>query len=133
MHKVIGEYVLYGLKEYEKIVNNIIAELRLEEEAFDVKLILTEALNNAVRHGNCNDTAKPVFLRYALNAGVLRLDIEDSGQGFAATDIKSEIGDDDLMSEDGRGLYLINCLADKLECKKNVLTIKKYLGKRGEY
>jgi len=98
-----------------------------QEIAFDINLILTEALSNAFYHGNKGDISKPIGLSYKCNGEVLKLEISDSGETNKNIQIPDEIKDEDLLNEGGRGLFLIKALADKVEFNNNTLKIDKYI------
>lgn len=123
-----NEFVLYGLSNYESVIDEIIKELNAESNYFDIKLILTEALTNAFIHGNEGKVDKPIYLRYTYNNGNIVFEIQDSGSGFKDSSILDEnISDEDLLNSSGRGLFLIKCMSDKVELKDNSLIIEKAL------
>ncbi|MCT4595547.1 MAG: ATP-binding protein [Anaeromicrobium sp.] len=121
------EFVLYDLTEHNRIIEEIIKELNAFEYYFDIKLILTEALTNAYKHGNKNDNKKPIYLRYFYNNKNLTFEIEDSGSNHKNITIPDEISDKNLLNTFGRGLFLIKSMADNVESKGNMLVIQKYL------
>lgn len=123
----MGEIVLYGLQEYENIIDKVIKELDYEDNYFNMKLILTEALTNAFNHGNKADKSKPIYLRYYSNKEIIKLEIQDSGletaEKLKSIDLK-KISKDIGLNERGRGLFLISCFSDNMEFRNNTLTIK---------
>lgn len=121
-----GEFVLFGLLEHKKVIDKIIIYINAFQHDFDIRLILTEALTNAFKHGNHMDINKPIYLKYFYNGKTVRFEISDSGKGFE-NEIIQEIVDEDLLSEGGRGLFIIKSLSDKIELKKNTLIIQKSL------
>ncbi|MCT4621925.1 MAG: ATP-binding protein [Marinisporobacter sp.] len=121
------EIILYGLDKHKDVIDKIIDDIEAFEEAFDIRLILTEALTNAFKHGNKNCVEKPIYLRYVFNGENIRFEIEDSGIGIKNINIPDKIGDEKLLNDHGRGLFLIKCMADKIEIFNNVLIIQKYL------
>src|SRR5947207_13349646 len=64
----------------------IVLELKLA--GFDtrqigrIELAFTEALVNAIRHGNHEDPQKLVLIEYEIDINEFRLSIEDEGTGF---------------------------------------------------
>lgn len=119
----MGEIVLYGLKKYESVIDRVIKELDYEDNYFNMKLVLTEALSNAFNHGNNSDITKPIYLRYYSNDNCIRIEIEDSGidKGMI-TNTKRDTECDEL-NESGRGLFLIRCFSDDIQFKNNTLII----------
>lgn len=122
-----GEFVLYGLSKHKEIIRKIIADLNIIENCFDIKLMLTEALTNAFSHGNEGNIAKPIYLRYIYDGIYVNFEIEDSGTGFENFTIPEELANEDLLSDSGRGLFIIKCIADKIELRKNTLILRKSL------
>ncbi|MCT4542748.1 MAG: ATP-binding protein [Vallitalea sp.] len=123
------EFILHGLDNCKEIIELIITNLKRiynNINYFDIKLILTEGLTNAFKHGNKNNKEKPIFLRYYLKHAHVIFEIEDSGNGVNGN-IPDSIPEENILNNQGRGLYLINVIADELQVKGNCLIIKKYL------
>lgn len=68
----------------------------------DAALLVTELVSNAVRHAGT-----PVTVRATLLGGLLRLEVEDG----STRPVRDKA--DDLMAENGRGLLLVDALADR--------------------
>lgn len=122
-----NEYVLYGLTKYKEIIDKIINDLKVFHDHFDIRLILTEALTNAFNHGNNGNMNIPIHLRYTCDDIKIVFEIENSGTGFRNITIPDEVVDETLLNEGGRGLFLIKCIADKVELRNSTLIIEKYL------
>ena len=123
-----NEYILYGLDRHKEVIDEIISELDTSNDNFDVRLILTEALTNAFKHGNKSSADKPIYLRTIYNKKSIKFEIEDSGTGFSSANISEEILDENILDNCGRGLFLIKSIADKIELRKNTLIIQKNIG-----
>ncbi|MFT5874202.1 MAG: serine/threonine-protein kinase RsbW [Clostridium sp.] len=122
-----NEFILYGLANHKEIIEKINADLNTLEHSFDIKLMLTEALTNAFKHGNKGNIESPIYLRYAYDGIDVTFEIEDSGTGFENFSISEEPSNECLLNDSGRGLFLIKCMADKIELRKNTLIIQKRL------
>ncbi|WP_432408346.1 ATP-binding protein [Wukongibacter sp. M2B1] len=122
-----NEYILYGLEKHKEIIDEIISNIHNHEHSFDIRLILTEALSNAFKHGNENDVSKPIYLKSIYNGSSIEFEIQDSGTGFESITIREHISDDNLLDDYGRGLFLIKSIADKIELRDNTLIIQKNL------
>lgn len=122
-----NEFILYGLSDHKQIIDKIIAELNAYQYNFDIRLILTEALTNAFKHGNNMNVNKPIHLRYFYNGTSVKFEIRDSGTGFENVIVHEQLQDENLLSDSGRGLFLIKSLSDKIEFRQNTLIIQKYL------
>ena len=84
-----------------------------DETLGDLKLALTEACSNSVRHAYRDGREGLVEVRYELHADRLVVEVADDGEGFDPGEV-SGTGDDDL-SEGGLGIAIIRALADELE------------------
>ncbi|MEK4059240.1 MULTISPECIES: ATP-binding protein [Paenibacillus] len=125
MNAVHKEVLLHGLEHTQGIIDGIIEELDLEAYAFDIRLILVEAITNAYYHGNLSDCTKPIYIRYLLRDELLKLQVEDSGEGGRDLVIPQDISSDELLDDGGRGLYLISCFSDSVEMIRNTMYISK--------
>ena len=82
---------------------------------FEIEMAIREALANAIQHGCGGDTSKQVRCCVACDEsrGMLIV-VSDPGQGFDPTTVSSPLVGQQLYSEHGRGLYLINQLMDEV-------------------
>jgi serine/threonine-protein kinase RsbW len=76
---------------------------------------VTEAVNNAIRHGNKFDKDKNVYLSLVVNSNQLKFEIEDEGVGFDYTNLDDPTAPENLENPGGRGIFLIRHLADEVE------------------
>jgi serine/threonine-protein kinase RsbW len=84
--------------------------------ALNVPVALTEALSNAILRGNGEDTRKHVRVRARLDSEALVMEVADEGQGFDLDDCTIDpTTPDRIDSEDGRGLFLMRRLMDRVE------------------
>jgi serine/threonine-protein kinase RsbW len=79
----------------------------------DLKLALTEAVSNSVRHAYGPAGDGHVDVRFELTAERLFVEILDDGEGFDPDEAPSFDGDD--LSEGGLGIQIIRTIADDLE------------------
>lgn len=127
MDAVQKELILYGIKDHQRFIDQVIQDLNIEVHDFEVRLLLVESIMNAYYHGNCSDCEKPIHIRYLLIDKLLHLEIEDCGDGEEGVVIPEELDDDMLLCEGGRGLFLIGCFADSVEIIQNTIHINKTL------
>lgn len=123
------EVVLFGLDHHQALIDGIIRDLgrSVEPAAFDVRLILAEAVTNAYVHGNGGDCTKPIYIRYSLEGNHLSLQVEDVGKKAGAWEIPLDIDENRLLDEGGRGLFLIRSFSDHVEMVDNTINIVKIL------
>ncbi len=86
----------------------------------DIELALAEALANAVVHGAKNDPSKIVECDVACDThhGILIV-VRDPGPGFDPGKISDPCHGENIYSNHGRGIYLINQLMDEVQFHKN--------------
>jgi serine/threonine-protein kinase RsbW len=86
----------------------------------DIELALTEALANAVVHGAKNDPSKIIECDVACDneRGILIV-VRDPGPGFDPNKIADPCQGENIYSNHGRGIYLINQLMDEVKFHKN--------------
>ena len=86
----------------------------------DIELALTEALANAVVHGAKNDSSKVIECDVACDEkrGILIV-VRDPGNGFDPAKIATPCEGENIFSNHGRGIYLINQLMDEVQFHKN--------------
>ena len=91
-----------------------IARLReLSDELLaDLKLALTEAASNSVRHAYGGDAVGVVEVSYELFPDRLVIEVTDEGAGFDP--VQAE-GHTDELSEGGLGIAIIRAIADEVE------------------
>jgi serine/threonine-protein kinase RsbW len=91
-----------------------IARLRpLSEELLaDLKLALTEAASNSVRHAYPGDDPGLVEISYRLLPDRLVIEVSDEGGGFDSSGRDREPDD---LSEGGLGIAIIRAIADEVE------------------
>lgn len=82
----------------------------------NLPVALTEALSNAILRGNLDDPSKSVRVHVRVDSATLVVEVTDEGEGF---DLEACLVDpttpDRLAGEDGRGLFLMHKLMDRVE------------------
>lgn len=121
-----GKVLFYGIGSISEKLETIIQSLNLENQCFEIKLILVEAINNAFIHGNKKDEKKPICVEWKLEKNFIEIIITDCGEGIESLS-NYNYKDDDIFAESGRGLLIINSYSDSVEFKKNSIIIKKYI------
>ena len=82
---------------------------------FEIELALQEALANAIRHGCQGDTTKSVRCCVTCQEdGEVRIVVRDPGRGFDVMGVANPLDGDNLLKENGRGIFLMNQLMDEV-------------------
>jgi serine/threonine-protein kinase RsbW len=91
-----------------------IARLReLSDELLaDLKLALTEAASNSVRHAYGDADVGVVQISYELFPDKLVIEVVDEGEGFDPVAAEDNVGE---LSEGGLGIAIIRAIADEVE------------------
>ena len=74
----------------------------------------TEAVNNAIIHGNRSDPDRTVHVFMRATSRRILLRVEDEGQGFDAQALPSPLEEENLLKDHGRGVFLIRSLMDEV-------------------
>lgn len=110
------EYITLGRLALTGIAR-LRAEPLAEEVLGDLKLALTEACTNSVRHAYADGEGQ-VEITYELHADRLVVEVADEGEGFEPpTDASARLEKDEL-SEGGLGIAIIEALADEFEIRE---------------
>lgn len=80
-----------------------------------IMLTLSEAVTNAIVHGNKEDPQKKVFVSAEYDARMLKIEVEDEGEGFNPDKLPNPLKKENLLDQGGRGVYLIKQYSDKVE------------------
>lgn len=80
----------------------------------DLVLALSEAVTNAVVHGNGEDESKKVFLRGWVEGNFVYASVKDQGEGFDPDALPDPTKDQNLLKEGGRGVFLMRQYADRV-------------------
>ena len=78
-----------------------------EDQLGDVRLLVSELVTNALRHGELSDSDH-IVLSVDVTAGAVRVEVTDPGKGF-----EPNPAPEDPTSAEGWGLYLVATLADR--------------------
>jgi serine/threonine-protein kinase RsbW len=85
-----------------------------QEVLGDLKLALTEACTNSVRHAYL-DGEGTVEIAYELHSDRLIVEVSDHGEGFKPPDDAGRVLEDGELSEGGLGIAIIEALSDEFE------------------
>lgn len=105
-----------GITEVEGLINSLCEEFGVEETHYgEILIAMTEAVNNAIVHGNKLDTNKMVDIKVAVEGTVLEFRISDEGPGFDYEHIPDPTSPENIEKPNGRGVFLMRQLADACE------------------
>ena len=89
---------------------------RIEDDEFVYQLVLlsSEAATNGMEHGNQFDSDKKVFVSLRVRTEYVQLRVSDEGAGFERADVADPLENGSLLRDGGRGLFLIEQMADEV-------------------
>lgn len=109
-----------NLPQAEVLVENVCKEYNIHPDNYgNVLIAVTEAVNNAIKHGNGLDITKSVNIKVLTNDGFLEFHISDEGHGFDFNNLPDPTAPENLEKENGRGIFLMNALSDEVEFLNN--------------
>ncbi len=109
----------------EKMIDNVCEELKVNEDHYgNILIALTEAVNNAIHHGNKLDPAKTTFVSCDFESNKLTFKVEDQGKGFDYTNLPDPTSPENLENPNGRGIFLMKNLADEIAFENDGRTVE---------
>ncbi len=104
----------------EQIMHGLRGTPCMKGSEFEVETALREALANAIVHGAKNDPTKQVECWVACDEerGIVIV-VRDPGPGFDPQAVPNPLMAENLHSNHGRGIFLINRLMDEVRFEKN--------------
>ena len=81
---------------------------------FAIRLALEEALANAFKHGNKGDPSKIVRLECEVESDLVRIEVEDQGEGFDPATVPDPTEQENVEIPSGRGLTLMRAFMSEV-------------------
>lgn len=115
------ESKLESINIVEDLICKVKEEHSLSEKSYNgIWIALNEAVTNAIKHGNKYDPAKKVSLTVKTKDDrYLCFTVKDEGEGFNPAEIPDPTTPACLARPNGRGVFLINKLADLVHFSGN--------------
>ncbi len=103
----------------ESFIDNLKDKISLSDNIYgNILISVTEAVNNAIVHGNKEDKAKKVELYLKQSKKSISFIIKDEGPGFDESKIPDPTSPKNLDNLKGRGVFLIKNLTDNVKFRK---------------
>jgi serine/threonine-protein kinase RsbW len=117
--------IVENIRMIESFIDNAKERFHLDEDLYgNIMIAVTEAVNNAIKHGNGGNSSKNVFLSLTLNDNLLKFVIKDEGPGFNHGDLPDPTAPENLEKPGGRGIFLMKHLSDEVEFRENGKTVE---------
>jgi len=105
--------------EGKRVIEGLLTELERhqwdENDRFSIHLAVEEALVNAIKHGNQDDSQRFVDVEVRVSPALVRIEIEDEGDGFDPRSVPDPTDDENLELPSGRGLMLMRSFMNIVE------------------
>lgn len=109
----------------EQKIEEICAHLKVGERHIgNILIAVTEAVNNAIIHGNKNDVNKKISFSCATANNTLTFTVKDEGNGFDYDNLPDPTDPQNLEKIHGRGVFLMRNLTDQLSFEENGRLVK---------
>ncbi len=100
----------------EPLINNLKDKLEIPlEKYYNILIAVSEAVNNAIIHGNKLNKDKKIKIEINANNEQVDVIIHDEGEGFEPDELADPRNPENLLKDSGRGVFLIKELSDKAE------------------
>ncbi len=114
-----------NIRIVESFIDNARDEFHFDDNIYgNIMVAVTEAVNNAIVHGNGSNPEKSVELSLDISENFLQFIIEDEGEGFEFEDLPDPTAPENLLNPGGRGIFLIQHLVDEVDFGENGRIIK---------
>lgn len=117
--------IVENIRMIESFIDNAKERFHLDEDMYgNIMIAVTEAVNNAIKHGNSNNSSKNVFLSLTLNENLLKFVVKDEGTGFEYNNLPDPTSPENIEKPGGRGIFLMKHLSDEVEFTENGKTVE---------
>lgn len=108
--------ILENIRMIESFIDNAKEKFQLEDDIYgNIMIAVTEAVNNAIKHGNSANKTKNVFLSLSLEDSLIKFVVKDEGQGFDYENLPDPTAPENLEKPGGRGIFLMKHLSDEVQ------------------
>ncbi|HCA82383.1 MAG TPA: ATP-binding protein [Flavobacteriales bacterium] len=99
----------------EKMIDEVCEQFKVNQDHYgNILIALTEAVNNAILHGNKQDPGKNITLCFENKDQDLLFMVQDEGNGFNFQDLPDPTDPANIEKPNGRGVFLMRNLADEV-------------------
>lgn len=114
-----------NVEKVSTFVETLASKFRFAPDTYgNVLISLTEAVNNAIIHGNKQDENKVVEVRTAKRNGKLAITVKDEGKGFDYSNLPDPTCAERIRECGGRGVFLMRQLSDGCRFHDNGRTVE---------
>ena len=109
----------------ESFIEKVVERYKIRPDVYgNILISLTEAVNNAITHGNRNDENKTVEIKLHKKKNNLAIRVSDEGRGFDFKSLPDPTAPENIMKCGGRGVFLMQQLTDDIRFDDNGSTVE---------
>lgn len=130
LEQEITQYVEFpsninSLSKIERFIDYVCEEHGFGAYSYgNIIITVTEAVNNAIIHGNQSTSNKKVRLTVKVKPSALEFMVQDEGAGFDENSIPDPTLPENIEKVSGRGIFLIKTLADEFAFEDEGRTVR---------
>ncbi len=114
-----------SIADLEVYVKSLFVKFDLEHDLYpNILISLTEAVNNAIKHGNRSDHSKVVYIETRRRVDRVCCIITDEGNGFDYKSLPDPTAPENIEKIGGRGVFLMQQLSDHIKFLNNGSTVE---------
>lgn len=104
----------------ERMIEDVCDLFNISEDYYgNILVSLTEAVNNAIYHGNKANPNKAIDISFKSHPDRVSFSVKDEGTGFNYNDLPDPTNPENIEKPNGRGVFLMRNLADKVYFEDN--------------
>ena len=108
-----------NIRIIESFIDNVKEKYKLNDDIYgNIMIAVTEAVNNAINHGNKNNSSKNVTLTLSFQNELVKFLIQDEGEGFDYSKLPDPTAPENISKPNGRGIFLMKHLSDEVDFKE---------------
>ena len=101
-------------------IDEIKTDYNIHEECYGNMLVaVTEAVNNAIQHGNKSNPEKKIDIIFRPDKDIINCYVSDEGNGFDYSNLPDPTDPENVEKLNGRGVFLMKHLADAVAFHEN--------------
>ncbi len=115
MHSIDFPSTAENIHLVEQMIDSVCEEQQVAEDHYgNILIAMTEAVNNAIHHGNGLNPNKKTSVSFDRNEKQLKFTVTDEGVGFDYENLPDPTAPENLEKPNGRGIFLMKNLADEI-------------------
>lgn len=104
----------------ERMIEDVCDLFNISQDFYgNILVALTEAVNNAIYHGNQANANKSIDISFKTSPNLVSFIVKDEGPGFNYTNLPDPTNPENIANPNGRGVFLMRNLADNVSFEDN--------------